>query len=517
MSDQDAIDVNGSPLPPPIPDVFVCMRENEAGFLRSMGGDAFVIPAFRSPADYVERVVNKNVTIILPGHDYPSTEETDAALADAACKIIAAFESSAVTVGVQQGYWNNPREAADPFGVTPGHAFVEQHGPERRACLAAEAAPGALSAAEQMAERNSGSANLPIIDPTSWEGAPVPARCWHVVDLIPGRTVTKLSGNGGEGKSLLALQLLASTALGMCWLGRDVPQGRALYLSAEDDADEVQRRLADIVREYGVSFRDLKDLRISPLAGLDAVLAAPATRGAQIIATPLWRALEAMVETFKPSILAIDTLADAFAGDEINRSQARQFIGLLRGLAIKHDMVVLLLAHPSLTGMASGRGSSGSTGWDNSVRSALYLTPAEALEGETPDPDLRVLKTVKSNYARTGTQIAMRWRQGVFVAEGDEQPASWLDRKAATSLAETVFLSLLANYTARGTYVSEKPCCSYAPAIFAKDEAAKGVRKNALHNAMNRLFAAGKIVNVTVGTGTRARQVLAIAEGEAPC
>ena len=174
-----------------------------------------------------------------------------------------------------------------------------------------------------------------------------------------------------------ALQLLAATATGLRWLGREVTPGRALYLSAEDEADEVHRRLADIVREHDVTFGDLADLRIAPLAGLDAVLAAPAGRNGQIAATPLWRALEALVADFRPSIIVIDTLADAFAGDEINRVQARQFIGLLRGLALRHGCAVLLLAHPSLTGIASGKGSSGSTGWDNSVRSALYLTRDE--------------------------------------------------------------------------------------------------------------------------------------------
>jgi RecA-family ATPase len=432
----------------------------------------------------IEMLRGKHITIIQPLDVDPSIN-----LPLTIWQHIAALQTIAASIAVSLPIFNDAQEAIEQ--ATMAAAWLETFGPKR-----AEKPPGAL----------------PLIDPTRWEGEPIPPRRWHVADLIPARTVTKLSGAGGEGKSLLALQLLVSSALGMRWLGRDVPHGRALYLSAEDEADEVQRRMADIVREYGVRFRDLKDLRIAPLAGLDAVLAAPAARGTQIVATPLWTALEEAVGAFRPSIIVIDTLADAFAGDEINRAQARQFIGLLRGLAIRFDMVVMLLAHPSLTGIASRKGSSGSTGWDNSVRSALYLTPAEAQDGEASDPDLRILKTVKSNYARTGSQIAMRWRQGVFVAEEADAPA-WLDKKASSTLADTVFLSLLATYTARGSYVSEKPGPSYAPTIFAKDEAAKGARKNVLHAAMNRLFAAGKIVNTTVGTGTRAKTIITLAEG----
>jgi RecA-family ATPase len=64
--------------------------------------------------------------------------------------------------------------------------------------------------------------------------------------------------------------------------------------------------------------------------------------------------------------------ADMFSGDENSRPQSRQFIGLLKRLARKHDCAFLLLAHPSLTGLNTGSGMSGSTGWNNAVRSRLY-------------------------------------------------------------------------------------------------------------------------------------------------
>jgi hypothetical protein len=44
----------------------------------------------------------------------------------------------------------------------------------------------------------------------------------------------------------------------------------------------------------------------------------------------------------------IDTSADVFGGDEISRTQVRQFVGLLRGIAIRQRLSVVLLAHPSL-------------------------------------------------------------------------------------------------------------------------------------------------------------------------
>ncbi|HEY9147871.1 MAG TPA: AAA family ATPase, partial [Gammaproteobacteria bacterium] len=51
------------------------------------------------------------------------------------------------------------------------------------------------------------------------EGLPIPEREWLVQDLIPARNVTLLYGDGGTGKSLLALQLAVAVALGRPWLG----------------------------------------------------------------------------------------------------------------------------------------------------------------------------------------------------------------------------------------------------------------------------------------------------------
>ncbi len=70
---------------------------------------------------------------------------------------------------------------------------------------------------------------------------------------------------------------------------------------------------------------------------------------------------------------------------------------MLRDLAIDHDCAVLLLSHPSLTGLNSGTGTSGSTAWNNSVRSRLYL--------QATSPDTRTLKVVKANHGKVGDEI----------------------------------------------------------------------------------------------------------------
>lgn len=243
----------------------------------------------------------------------------------------------------------------------------------------------------------------------------VPSRKWLVRGLVPSGTVTLLGGDGGTGKSLVALQLAGAVATGRAWLGLPVERGRALFLSAEDDAEELHRRMADIARATGTGLDAFGDLMLCSVAGKDALLAA-LERGGTLTRTALFDMLDDTIARDAPSLVVLDTLADLFPGNENDRAQARQFIGMLRGLAIRHQCAVVLLAHPSLSGLSSGSGTSGSTGWNNSVRSRLYLERV-VQDGYEPNPDARVLRTMKANYGRTGGEIALTWQDGVFVAD----------------------------------------------------------------------------------------------------
>jgi hypothetical protein len=62
------------------------------------------------------------------------------------------------------------------------------------------------------------------------------------------------------------------------------------------------------------------------------------------------------------------------------------------------------LYHPSLTGMASGTGTSGSTAWEGSFRSRLYL--------QLDERGTRKLTRPKSNYSKTDEEHPLMWRDG---------------------------------------------------------------------------------------------------------
>jgi RecA-family ATPase len=256
---------------------------------------------------------------------------------------------------------------------------------------------------------------LPVISAASFAGKDVPLRRWIVPDMIPDRSVTQVSGDGGEGKTTLMLQLAVAVATGRPWLGKTPDQAPVLFLSAEDETDELHRRLAAISGRFAVNFSDLGDLNLVPLVGKDTVMAAPRGKLGILSATAVWDGFLSVVVRLRPRLIILDALADVFGGEENARVQGRQFVGLVRGLAINNDLAVVLIAHPSLTGMSSGSGTSGSTAWNNSIRSRLYL---ERIKGDGIDPDLRILTVKKANYGPVGLELRLRWSNDSFILDG---------------------------------------------------------------------------------------------------
>lgn len=352
---------------------------------------------------------------------------------------------------------------------------------------------------------------LGLVRAADLAGKEAPPRRSVVEHLVPDRNVTLGFGDGAVGKSLIALHMAACVSLDRPWLGLRTQRGPALYLTAEDELDEVHRRLACICAYEGVEISDLGALHILPLAGQDALLAVRDGERGGMKPTRLFERLKMELAIVRPKLTIIDTLADVFGGDELQRVQARSFVGLVRSLSLEFDMATLILAHPSLTGMASGSGTSGTTGWSNSVRSRFYVERTKGADGEEPDQDRRAITVKKANYERLGTTIPIRWVDGVFVRDGDGSDA---ERAAATerraSAADAVFIRLLGRVRDQGRKVSPSPSVSYAPKVFADDPDAGGFRQSAFKASMERLLKAKSIHVAFDGPPSRRRQYLAL-------
>lgn len=317
-------------------------------------------------------------------------------------------------------------------------------------------------------------------------------------------------GDGGTGKSLLALQAVAAVATGSPFLGQKIERpGPVCVIAAEDELDELHRRFADICRESDIAMADLDNLFIRSVAGEDSMLA-EATRNGSLKATEFYKRLERVLSERQYSLLVLDTLSHLMAGNENDKNHAT----LLKHLAIKHNCAVLLLAHPSMNGMNTGTGTSGNTGWSNAARSRLYLERIKNKDGEEEDTDARVLRTMKSNYGPTGGEIRMTWQRGIFVADAELSD----DDEGSRPPSDDLFLELLDTYTEQNRYVSPNRSSSYAPTLFEEHPKAKArkAHKHTFAAAMERLLASGDIIIAEHGKGASKRTHLERATNEPP-
>jgi RecA-family ATPase len=341
------------------------------------------------------------------------------------------------------------------------------------------------------------------VDMSRWDTDPLPERKWAIQDRVPLNQAGLFSGEGGTGKSIIELMKNVAHVTGKDWLGSMPEHGPAIYVGAEDDENEIHIRLAAIAKHYGVSFNELiaGKLHVLCLLGEDATLCASNGKSGRVETTALYQRIRQAAGDIKPKNISIDTLSRAFAGNEIDRVQVYAFAQHMQALAMTAGGSVTVLSHPSLSGIASGSGISGSTAWHGAFRFRQYLKGVKGGDGDQPDGDLRELAFKKNQYGPTGESIVLRYQHGLFLREGG---VSSLDKAALQQKADETFLALLARYGREGRNVSDKATSpTNAVACFSKEAEAKGIQKTELDAAMRRLFASGKIHVESYGRPSR--------------
>ena len=336
---------------------------------------------------------------------------------------------------------------------------------------------------------------LRLIDPASWEGEPIPLRVWTLHELILCSSATYLTGAGSAGKSLAGQQAATCVALGMPFLGAATRRTAALYLTCEDDADELHRRQEAICDTLDVSFADLSgQLHLVSLVGELGNELCTFDASGRMETTPQWDRLRATALSLGVGFIVLDNVAHLFAGNENDRHQVAGFCGLMNALAAEAGAAVLFIGHPN----KAGDSFSGSTAWENQVRSRLFLDRPKGDDGEVLDPDARVLRREKANYARNGEEIAFRWYRGAFVRPEDmpSAGAGAVDATAFMRADEERFLACLAKAASeRRTTSPNITGSNYAPRMFVTMPSGKGVTVRRFEEAMRRLLDTGAILN----------------------
>jgi RecA-family ATPase len=264
---------------------------------------------------------------------------------------------------------------------------------------------------------------------------------------------------------------------------------------------------------YGAPFAGLHGkLHIVSLAGMDAVLGALSRKSSAIEPTLLYDKLYEMVGDLKPVMIGIASSANVFAGNEIDRSQVQQFVALLTRLAKLSHGSTNLIAHPSLSGISTDSGLSGSTQWHNAVRARAYFKGVNVKDGE-PEGNRRVIEFRKNNYGPISEDMVLEYRNGLFVPV----TGTTVDQAERNQRAEDVYLSVLQKLTSQNQDLgTSKHSSNYAPAKIVSHPSASSFRKQDMEAAQQRLLDANKIHIVEAGPPSARRKLVVPGPGPEP-
>lgn len=315
---------------------------------------------------------------------------------------------------------------------------------ERRA----DSALGNHNDAEENRAKKPRHRNLQPVDITNLEYSSIPSPGYAVEPILPLRVPTLLGAHGGAGKSVLGLTVAAHYAVGQAWAGLVTGRGPALFVSLEDAGNLVRWRLRKVCKACGLDMDEVaKGLTIlDGTEGESALVGEINELGIRRIAsTSTWTELTVAAKGM--GLIVIDNASDAYAGNENDRRQVRDFMRMLGQIARDNDAAVLLLAHIDKNAArfgANGNSYSGSTGWHNSARSRLALVHSQ---------DGIELVHEKANLSKPAPPIALSWHGlGVLVPDTARKSGA-IDELEANLNVESEIVAVLAAAEAAGVTV----------------------------------------------------------------
>lgn len=332
---------------------------------------------------------------------------------------------------------------------------------------------------------------------------PTPQR-FVVEGLLPEPVTAAIVAPGSTGKSFFLLQLAASVATGSPFFGHAIRQpGGVLMLGAEDDRDEIARRLHAIADANGwPEWREERDLlgeHFYPIARVGEDNRLTVRSGTDIVRNLQWMGEIIATARAIPNLrlIILDPVSRFRSGDENSNEDATKFVEALE-LIRRETGVTVLCAHHAKKGSdgSDADGIRGASAFVDALRFAATLSTPNVERGKQlglSDEERRKMvrfNVVKSNYRTDTDAFWMRRGQGGAL-EWMEEPAQPVKAGAAAEKGDERYAAvlpklqeLIRKHDEEGKPLTNRALRDYAgtAGIFGcSDQVLRGIVARAIH------------------------------------
>lgn len=342
---------------------------------------------------------------------------------------------------------------------------------------------------------------------------------WLIRDFMPANKVCLLTAPGGTGKSLFTLQLAFSVSGGATLAGQwtDIEPGSTLVVSAEDDRDDVHRRLQAILETYTDDFSldtDYIDHLLQAvtagfhhisMVGKNAHLThkkgnqCELTEGVTKIIT-LARAIPDL------KLIIFDPVSRFRGGDENSQEDVTRFVEALEKIKQATGATILAVHHANKASMREGgadqqyaaRGASALT---DGVRFQLNMAAMHADDAEKygvgKDQTGRYVKlaVAKTNYTAPYEGLWLERDHGGVLCALDMDAVKYRQDKDARANTQDSILALIKESEAEGKPVSKRRFCD----LHSGAKNMLGLANNRLRSYLDMMIEDGLVLLIDSG------------------
>ncbi|MBO9407644.1 AAA family ATPase [Shimia sp. R9_1] len=249
----------------------------------------------------------------------------------------------------------------------------------------------------------------------------IPPRQWLYGRSLIAGSLSIIAAPGGTGKSALTMVEAVAMACGRTLLPGEAPQRplRVWVHNAEDPQDELDRRLAAIMKQYGLSNADLGG-RLFLTSGREVDLClAKSERGEPRVVPGIEDKLTEFIKRNRIDVLVLDPLGAVHALPENDNTAVNVLLGALRRVMDRTALAIQAVHHTGKqaandmkgSGASAARGASAWVDGARNVRQLARMTSAEAANFAIPAEEAFKYIRVDNGKANLAPAAKAVWRK----------------------------------------------------------------------------------------------------------